>query len=761
MNFFGLLCSSMFRELFGREDKDYRCIATMAPYPESSGFKELSMAAPPRRRDSLLLSPPLPPSSQSSGWAQFKASRPEDFPFQLSQPRSLRESLDTDIRSALLVSPGLKPSFNRRAPLLPTPQIDLETTVSGLPANSTLLPEPVTMDALQRQVSELQRLKEMKKHLDEQRERLMGNPLAPAVAGPAGPGDELHRLQTLKRDLDEKHERIQMMIDSGLRISDEFTSAFPTFGDTPQEAPHQVLPAVRNKRLDVHDESSRSPVYQERSLMDHGYYPRERGGLLGDRPSQVVDPRPSQVDPRPSQADPRLERRADEVKVLLPTPKFLDMDGGKSGVALSMPPPPYHGLPQEMEPICEDEKFYYPECDPRWSMRAQSSRSLNVYNVVINGRHYEMMFTNRPLKIWLNRQETVIRLDPETRQLWCNDVSIYHIGEEERSVILNGNPHLVFVQGPARKLWIDGQLFDISVDSPPEKINIGGREHKISIDGRTNRIIVDGFDICPYGTDEEQHVKLAFVEHTIRFQPPCKTILIDGNECELNLSGKYPVVIINGKPHGIRFDGPPRMIFVDDKPWTIPIDNPKRCHLDGPSSKPALLAFGGPSHEIIVDDQWYEIKFDGAPKFVKVGRKMRKFQLKGKTPEVKILDETVLMKQETVVDAPTGMLTSDGFQRPASQVGFNLKPIHLGASADAPLRHAATTDNIPSLLGMFDKYLMKFWGKSSVCMSDKNLFISNSKENQPLYIFYCDILHCDNIVIYYVILMIANNSICS
>lgn len=674
-----LFCSSMLRELFGREDTDYRRIPALVP--------ELSMAAPPRRRDSLLLSPPLPPSSQSSGWAQFKASRPEDFPFQNAQARSQRESLDTDIRSALLVSPGLKPVLNRRAPLLPTPQIDNLPVAGSM--NSTLPPGgPVTMDALQRQVNELQRLKEMKKHLDEQRERLLGNSLAPTVAGPTGPGDELHRLQNLKRDLDEKHERLQMMIDSGMRISDEFSSAFPTFGDNPKNA-HPV-PAIRNKHLEVHDESSRSPVYQERSprsVMEHVYYPGERGGLLGDRPPQV---------------DSRVERRGDENKVLLPTPKFLDKDGGKSGTMHSMPMPPYRGLPQEVESVCDDEKFYYPECDPRWSMRTPNSRSQNVYNVVVDGRHYEMMFTNRPLKIWLNRHEMVIRLDPATRQLWCNDAGIYHIGEEEKSVVLNGNPHLVFVQGPARKLWIDGQLFDISMDSPPEKINIGGREHKISIDGRTNRIIVDGFDICPFGTDEEQHVKLAFVEHTIRFQPPCKTILIDGNVCELNLSGKYPTVVIEGKPHGIRFDGPPRLIFIDDKPWTVPIDNPKRCHLDGALSKPVLLAFGGPSHEIIVDDQWYEIKFDGPAKFIKVGRKMRKFQLKGNTPEVKILGEIVLKKQENV-DAPAGLLMSDGLQRPASQGGFGIKPLHHG---DAPLRQTASTDNIPSLLGMFKKYLI-------------------------------------------------------
>lgn len=669
------------RELFGSEDRDYRCLSVaLGPCHESSGFKDMMTIAPPltHRRDSLLLSPPIP-SSQSSGWAQFKASRPEDFPFQQTQ---LRDSLDGDIRSSLLVSPGVKATVARRAPLLPTPH-KADTAEDGLrPSASSMSTGQVTMDALEKQMTELHRLQDMKKKLDEQREHLIRNSSvgsfggSPNVSPVDSQSTELHRLQSLKRNLDEQQERLQAMIDSGMKISDEFSSVFPSFG---KDLFHQ-MPRIHNKYLDSNEESSRSPIFRENSpRRDRFYVVEEKGGLLGDRPPLL---------------DSAFEPRGEESKALLPTPSLERNAPSKFNRKMG----------QDILLPCEDDRFYYPERDARWSMRVQAhggSRVSNVYNVIIDGRHYEMKLVNRPLKIWHYGKEVVIRLDPATRTLWCNDSAVYHLGEDEKSVPLNGKPHRVFVQGPPRKLWIDNQLFDISVDSPPEKINIGGKEHMIRIDGGKNRIIVDGFDICPFGTDEQQLVKLAFVMHTIQFQPPCKQILIDGKLCNLDLSGKYPVVVIDGKTRGIRFDGPPQLMFVDDKPWTVAVDGSRRCHLDGPSSKPVVLAFGGPGHEIIVDDQWYELKFGGVEKYIKVGRKMRKFQLMGNPPEVKILGEVAFLTTAGGVNSNgrLPLLPSDGGRPPLVQ---RFGPGALHPHPIAPdVHHPDSCENIPSLLSKF------------------------------------------------------------
>lgn len=678
---------SFCRELFGSEDRDYRCLSgALVSCHESSGFKDMTIAPPPAlRRDSLLLSPPIP-TSQSSGWAQFKASRPEDFPFQQMHSR---DGLDGDIRSSLLVSPVVKAAVARRAPLLPTP-LKVDTDDGLHPSAPSTNTGQVTMDALEQQMTELHRLQDMKRKLDEQREHLIRNSslgsfgVSPNVSPVDSQTTELHRLQSLKRNLDEQQERLQAMIDSGMKISDEFSSVFPAFS---KDLFHQ-MPHMHNKYLDSNEDSSRSPIFRENSPRRDRFYAGEEkaSGLLGDRP------------PLSGSA---FEPRGEESKALLPTPCLERNAPSKFN----------HKMGQDILLPCEDDRFYYPERDARWAMRVQThgSRVSNVYNVVIDGRHYEMTLGSRPLKIWHYGKEVVVRLDPATRTLWCNDNAVYHLGEDEKSVQLNGKPHRVFVQGPPRKLWIDNQLFDISVDSPPEKINIGGKEHKICIDGGKNRIIVDGFDICPFGTDEHQLVKLAFVMHTIQFQPPCKQILIDGKLCNLDLSGKYPVVVIDGKTRGIRFDGPPQLMFVDDKPWTVAVDGSRRCHLDGPSSKPVVLAFGGPGHEIIVDDQWYELKFGGVEKYIKVGRKMRKFQLMGNPPEVKILGEVAFLTAAGGINnnGRLALLSPDGGRPPPPPVqcfgpgAQQQQRHHLLPIAPDVMHRPDSSENIPSLLSKF------------------------------------------------------------
>ena len=85
-----------FRDLFGTEDQDYR---GLPPIPKLN----TAAAAAAASSSSSLVSP----SPNSAGWAQFKASRPEEFPF--SQPRP---SMDVDMRSPpigsnLMASPPL------------------------------------------------------------------------------------------------------------------------------------------------------------------------------------------------------------------------------------------------------------------------------------------------------------------------------------------------------------------------------------------------------------------------------------------------------------------------------------------------------------------------------------------------------------------------------------------------------------------------------------------------------------------------------
>jgi len=515
----------VFRDLFGKEDKDYR---SLPPIPK---LRPLS----PRRAPLLGTAPHSGLTSpQAVGWANFKASRPDEFPVDHRDNAS-----DTDLR--------------RKSPLLPTPV--------------------------------------MEKHRDGVKEKL------PAVS------------------INEESDRFD--VDS---TKDRF------------------LKAHIEKGWQSGGSRSSSPG------LHHSYYD-DRPAALGHHGWR-----------------PCCEH--EEQRVLLPTPgdnQHPDQHPASQRYD--------HGMERSAmmelwdaptKPDYDEDRFYMPDFDVRWRMRSQIVDSAsNMYAVVIDGRHFEMNLNGRPRFIKCHSMHVRVALNGYSRQLIVDDFNCYDFGSPPSAVRIHGDIHTVFVQGPQKKLWIDDNLFEINVDAPPEMINIGGRRHEIQIDSASNSVIVDGHHVCEYGSKGTQDVQLAFVLHKIQFNPPKKEILIDGRPCTLDMSGKYPVVWIDGEPHGIRFDGVPRYIHIDDRPYCVPMDQARKCRIDGP--KPRLLAFGGPGHEVIVDDQWFEVKFGGAEKLIKFGGRVHKIQLLGDPPEVKILPKVIVKDQHS--PAMSGSFAIDEFRR--------------------------------------------------------------------------------------------------
>lgn len=522
------------RELFGKEDKDYR---SLPPIPK------LRPQSP--RRQPLLGSAPHSglTSPQAVGWANFKASRPDDFPLDNRDNES-----DMDLR--------------KKGPLLPTPY--------------------------------------MEKRMDRIEENLQ------MIAGV----EESDRLNVMSTK------------DSFMKAHDE--ECWQRGGN--------------------HDHYLRtdSPVPHHSYYDDRPAQTKTENTLLG---SDSYDAASRQHGWRPC-------CEHEEHRVLLQTP--MDNQRPASGMERG-------GVMELWEvpvkPGYDEDRFYMPEFDVRWRMRAQTvdNASTNMYTVVIDGRHFEMNLNGRPLFIKCHDRRIKVALNGYDSQLVIDDFNCYSFGSPPLDVRICGNIHNVYVRGPQKKLWIDDNLFEINVDAPPEMINIGGHRHEIQIDSASNSVIVDGHHVCKYGSEGVQDVQLAFVLHKIQFSPPKKEILIDGKLCTLDMTGKYPVVWIDGRPHGIRFDGPPRYIYIDDQPYRVPMDQARKCRIDGP--KPRLLAFGGPGHEVIVDDQWFEVKFGGAEKLMKFGGRVHKVQLIGDPPEVKILPEVVMKDQH----GPNMSAVSRGF----------------------------------------------------------------------------------------------------
>lgn len=516
----------VFRELFGKEDKDYR---SLPPIPK---LRPLSP-----RRQPLLSSVPHSglTSPQAVGWANFKASRPDDFPLDHRD-----SAFDAD--------------WGKKAPLLPTPFV--EKRHDGAEEKPPIFSSAVEAERLNAAMSAKDRF--------------------------------------LKAQSEEHWQR------GGLQD-----------GSVPPLMPRSLSPMPRPLFYD--DRPGRRKIGL---------------GHLGDDPRDVIS--------RHHESSRRPYCEHEEQRVLLPTP---GQNMAKRAGALELWEAP-------AKPIYDEEHIYMPDFDVRWRMRAQSvDTASNSYTVSIDGRQFAMNLNDQPRLIRCHNVNIKVALNGYNSQLVVDDFNCYRFGSPPSGVRIHGDIHNVFVRGPQKKLWIDDNLFEINTDAPPEMINIGGRRHEIQIDRASNSVIVDGHHVCEFGSEQVQDVQLAFVLHKIQFSPPKKEILIDGQLCTLDMTGKYPLVWIDRRPHGIRFDGPARYIVIDDHPYLVPMDWARKCRIDGP--KPRLLAFGGPGHEVIIDDQWFEVKFGGAEKLVKFGGRVHRIQLLGDPPEVKILPEVRLRDERS------------------------------------------------------------------------------------------------------------------
>ncbi|XP_053398989.1 uncharacterized protein LOC123558235 [Mercenaria mercenaria] len=255
--------------------------------------------------------------------------------------------------------------------------------------------------------------------------------------------------------------------------------------------------------------------------------------------------------------------------------------------------------------------------------------------VIIGKRNFEIKLGAPPRKIPWGKDFIEVFADPSKRGIVIDNSLMYKFGERVKDVTIRGRKEKLFYHGRPLSMWIDGQHYEVRVDAPPKSMSINGKIHKIQIDGRDMMILIDKEEKGRFG-GEPRFVFIDEERMEIRFDPPPRHILIDGNLCELKLNMQQPCVNIKGIYHGIRFDGPPRDVFINGKLYQIFTDHAVKLRV---GNRYHYVALGGPCHEIIVDGKWFEMKFSEAPKEVNVGNQVLFVQLPGSPPEVKILPE--------------------------------------------------------------------------------------------------------------------------
>ncbi|CAF0808140.1 unnamed protein product [Didymodactylos carnosus] len=280
--------------------------------------------------------------------------------------------------------------------------------------------------------------------------------------------------------------------------------------------------------------------------------------------------------------------------------------------------------------------------------------------IEIDGKTYGVR-VNHSHCITLYGQKYDFYCDLSSKQIRINNKHVFTMGDKEHRIKLpdsGGRDILMMYMGRQVDVWLDSYPYELRTDTPPKYLNVNNRNIRIQIDSSKNEIYINERYVANLDDQprliQVTHQDNSTTQHEIRFTPPPKTIMIDGQPKTMRYDLKFPCIEIDGKFFGIRFTGPPREIYVDNTAHRVPFDSSStRIHL---GKRAHEIAWGGPGFEVIIDGRPYEIHFDQLPREIYIGGRPHFISIHGQPPEVKILDELPFLDTKGGVGALTALV---------------------------------------------------------------------------------------------------------
>ncbi len=540
----------VFSELFGTEDKDYR---RLPPIPKLQEGIE-------------------PPSPSSAGWASFKASRPEDFPFR--QPRTSIDipssPLDVDLRSPPLMSPPLRPysSDSSRSVLFNTPISPEQENIS--------IPKPLLLNQADEILREAERQLQSGKLSHEQHQELLRQL------------DQLYKLQKLKQQLREhrnmseedrvkeeeaqktyieRARQLRKLYDSrpdGLRL--RMPGILAGVGRQPLRAPHpraSMLPPPPPPRhlMQVRHSPPEQPVWQmapgELSLpydMETYYVPEH--------------------DPRwwkPPTDGARVDHQ------LLLDNRFFGVPYNNQSRVI--PIDSTHSLTVKADPTSKeiyiDNVCYYRVGDPVREFTYKGLKHKIAYygqikKLWIDGYMYEIQTDAPPVKVLLAGEEHDMRVDGIDDTVLIDGIIVAKYGEPKHFIQVGSRSHDIQFVPPARQILIDGKLCQLDLTHVFPSVIIEGKRHGIRFDGTAREIFLNG-KAWTVNVDRPRKARFGGLRnHILALGGPGHEIIVDGKWYEVKFNGQEKSIQIGTHMESVRLEGPPPEVkilgeFVEDQ----------------------------------------------------------------------------------------------------------------------------------------------------------------------------------------------------
>ena len=670
-------CYFSSRDLFGKEDKDYRRLPPIPKLNVSQQHNDDSGS------DTML-------SPRSAGWSKFKASRPENFPF--TQPRStavLQRQESTEQFSSPLQSPPTKyQSYRQRFqkhPVHDSEGISPDQAGDILKlAEEQLLNGRLTREQhrqLVHQLTELHKLQKLKQQIREEKMKISekhalppdfidstGDPLdvvfpKPEVKFPRGirppPGPRPHRgrvprmprpiaqpryhpyepeirrrgplLPTPDEPDSESHPR--PVRGPLLPTPDEPAAEMPLDALLPEEEPlvpvaHEVMSP------DVQDDRRLPPVSTGDDIVqcrDGMMKPRGNQSALLDIDIMAADgdaevaeygqhvPKPQ----KPLLADP--PGMAVRPRAIRPQPPIRPVYGPTRPLSKQLDVPRVRPpRPRRMSGITDDslvgpdhlsdpENTFEPLAHPWYDTEL-------FYCPQHDARWLKRAtYVERDKSLYLNINNSKIQLPPHNKSREIYNMMtklVIKFNEEERKLYIN-NEEVYTVGELPRMYYYNNKHFEVSIFGPPRSVWLDSVQYQLNEDAPPEPISL-GENVYHFQIDSQKNMVIA-----------------DGHEI-CPAGGDPKKIQLNYVVHEIRFDPPPRHILLDGKLCELNL-KAKFPYLiiDG---KPRGVRFNGSPRQIIIDTVPYMVALDKPRKARVLGPRPRLLAFGGPGHEV-IIDD--------------------------------------------------------------------------------------------------------------------------
>ncbi|XP_074650128.1 uncharacterized protein LOC141905215 isoform X2 [Tubulanus polymorphus] len=192
-----------------------------------------------------------------------------------------------------------------------------------------------------------------------------------------------------------------------------------------------------------------------------------------------------------------------------------------------------------------------------------------VKKIWIDGMQFDVRLNGPPQKIFIDNTQHDIRIDGFQRnEVYIDGIGQGPFGGSPRIIMIAFTKHEIRFDQPRREILIDGKICQLHLDYPVPVIFMGDKPHGICFDGPPRDLYIDS-KAYRLPMDNTAIIRIGPRPHRVAFLGPGHEVMIDGRTYEVFFDAPPREINISGRLHNLSLKGPPPEVKILDE---IPVD---------------------------------------------------------------------------------------------------------------------------------------------------------------------------------------------